>query len=93
MSSTARIGFAGLSHLGIVSSAAAAARGFSILAFDERPGLTGDLAAGSEGEGRLDLVLAGDEQTVDEVDPGCLDLDHHATGRGRQIRPFLHPQQ
>jgi len=46
MSSTARIGFAGLSHLGIVSSAAAAARGFSILAFDERPGLTGDLAAG-----------------------------------------------
>ena len=40
------IGFAGLSHLGIVYSAASAARGFSVVAFDDRPGLAGDLAAG-----------------------------------------------
>jgi UDPglucose 6-dehydrogenase len=39
------IGFAGLSHLGIVYSAASAARGFSVVAFDDRPGLVGELAA------------------------------------------------
>jgi UDPglucose 6-dehydrogenase len=46
MSSGARVGFAGLSHLGIVSGIAAAARGFSVLAFDERAGLSDQLAAG-----------------------------------------------
>jgi UDPglucose 6-dehydrogenase len=40
------IGFAGLSHLGIVYSAASAARGFQVLAFDDRPGLAADLSAG-----------------------------------------------
>ncbi len=40
------IAFAGLSHLGIVYSAASAARGFSVVAFDHRPGLAEDLAAG-----------------------------------------------
>jgi UDPglucose 6-dehydrogenase len=40
------IGFAGLSHLGIVYSAASAARGFSVVAFDDRPGLAEDLGAG-----------------------------------------------
>ena len=37
------IGFAGLSHLGIVYSIAAAARGFEVLAIDERPGACGRL--------------------------------------------------
>jgi UDPglucose 6-dehydrogenase len=46
MSETSTIGFAGLTHLGIVSSMAAAAHGFSVLAFDERPGVTEELAAG-----------------------------------------------
>src|ERR1700735_711274 len=40
------IGFAGLSHLGIVYSAASAARGFPVVAFDDRPGLAEDLSAG-----------------------------------------------
>ncbi len=39
MSDAETVGFAGLSHLGIVSSLAATARGFSVLAFDEKPTL------------------------------------------------------
>jgi UDPglucose 6-dehydrogenase len=41
-----RIGFSGLSHLGIVSSIAAAARGFAVTAFDQRAALANGLAAG-----------------------------------------------
>jgi UDPglucose 6-dehydrogenase len=41
------IGFAGLSHLGICYSLAAAARGFSVVAFDDRPGLADSLQAGA----------------------------------------------
>jgi len=41
------IGFAGLTHLGIVYSMAAAARGFSVLAFDERSSVTEALTLGS----------------------------------------------
>jgi UDPglucose 6-dehydrogenase len=44
MTGTNTIGFAGLSHLGIIYSAAAAVRGFSVLGFDERPGLADDLS-------------------------------------------------
>jgi len=40
------VGFAGLSHLGIVYSTASAARGFDVLAFDARPGLAESCAAG-----------------------------------------------
>jgi UDPglucose 6-dehydrogenase len=40
------IGFAGLSHLGIVYSAVAAAKGFPVIAFDPRPGVAADLDAG-----------------------------------------------
>ena len=40
------IGFAGLSHLGIVYSAASAARGLPVVAFDDRTGLVDDLDAG-----------------------------------------------
>ncbi len=47
MKSSNLIGFAGLSHLGIIYSMAAAARGFSVLAFDERPGLAEALALGN----------------------------------------------
>lgn len=46
MSSTPTIGFAGLSHLGIIYSTASAARGFDILAFDARPALADSIAAG-----------------------------------------------
>jgi UDPglucose 6-dehydrogenase len=49
-----QIGFAGLSHLGMVYSAASAARGFEVVAFDDRPELTADLAAG-----RLPVVEPG----------------------------------
>ena len=44
--SSAAVGFAGLSHLGIVSSLAAAARGFEVIAFDPRGGWCGELNAG-----------------------------------------------
>jgi UDPglucose 6-dehydrogenase len=44
------IGFAGLSHLGLVSSIATAAKGFSVLGFDSRTGLCSDL-----GQGKLPL--------------------------------------
>jgi UDPglucose 6-dehydrogenase len=38
------IGFAGLSHLGIIYSMASAARGFSVVAFDDRGDLAAELA-------------------------------------------------
>lgn len=40
------IGFAGLSHLGIVSTVAAASKGFDVLAYDPDPALGTELAAG-----------------------------------------------
>jgi UDPglucose 6-dehydrogenase len=40
------IGFAGLSHLGIVYSLATAAQGFEVVGFDSRPGLPDSLNAG-----------------------------------------------
>jgi UDPglucose 6-dehydrogenase len=40
------IGFAGLSHLGIVYSLATAAQGFEVVGFDPRPGLPEDLNVG-----------------------------------------------
>jgi UDPglucose 6-dehydrogenase len=40
------IGFLGMSHLGLVSAAAAAARGFDVLGFDEDPALVARLRAG-----------------------------------------------
>jgi UDPglucose 6-dehydrogenase len=46
MTNANTIGFAGLSHLGIIYSTATAARGLSVLGFDERPGLAEDLDAG-----------------------------------------------
>ena len=46
MSAKGLIGFAGLSHLGIIYSMASAARGFSVLAFDDRRDLTTDLSVG-----------------------------------------------
>jgi UDPglucose 6-dehydrogenase len=46
MKATNTIGFAGLSHLGIIYSMATAARGFSALAFDERDDLVQELTTG-----------------------------------------------
>jgi UDPglucose 6-dehydrogenase len=46
MSRSNPIGFAGLSHLGIIYSVASAARGFPILGFDGRDGLAESLNAG-----------------------------------------------
>lgn len=40
------IGFAGLSHLGLVSAAAAASKGFEVVGFDENAALCADLSAG-----------------------------------------------
>jgi UDPglucose 6-dehydrogenase len=40
------IGFAGLTHLGLVSAAAAAARGFQVVGFDPDEARVGELAAG-----------------------------------------------
>jgi len=40
------VGFAGLSHLGICYSLAAAARGFAVVAFDARPGVAESLQIG-----------------------------------------------
>jgi UDPglucose 6-dehydrogenase len=48
------IGFAGLSHLGIVSSIAAAAKGFDTIAFDPQEGVVMGLSAG-----RLPIVEPG----------------------------------
>ncbi len=39
-----KIGFAGLSHLGIVSSIATASKGFEVIAYDQRSDLCGELA-------------------------------------------------
>ena len=46
MTDQSLIGFAGLSHLGIVYSLATAARGFSVVAFDSHESLPKDLTAG-----------------------------------------------
>jgi len=46
MSETGNIAFAGLSHLGIIYSMAAAAHGYSVIAFDERRGVAEGLAGG-----------------------------------------------
>src|SRR5437867_4291743 len=40
------IGYAGLSHLGIVSSLAAAAKGFEVVAYDPKAALGAELSAG-----------------------------------------------
>lgn len=46
MTTAGTIGFAGLSHLGIVYSLATAAQGFDVIGFDSRPGLPENLSAG-----------------------------------------------
>src|SRR5690242_15545277 len=51
------VGFAGLSHLGIIYSMASAARGFPVVAADERQGLAADLS-----EGRFPIQEPGLEQ-------------------------------
>ena len=42
---------------------------------------TGKLAPGRERKGRLGLVLAGNDQRVEEIKPHCLDLGHDFAGR------------
>lgn len=46
MSASNIIGFAGLSHLGIIYSAATIAKGFPVVAFDARPGLALEISNG-----------------------------------------------
>jgi UDPglucose 6-dehydrogenase len=53
------IGFAGMSHLGLVTSIVAAAKGFGAVAFDPDASLTADLAAG-----RLPVFEPGLEATL-----------------------------
>lgn len=54
------IGFAGMTHLGLVSAAAAAAKGFPVVAYDPDPGRIEALAAGQLGmtEPGLDEIVA-----------------------------------
>ena len=61
------IGFAGLSHLGIVSSAAAAAKGFDVVAYDADPGLCAALTA----------------RRPPIVEPGLTELLHDVSSRIR----------
>lgn len=56
------IGYAGLSHLGLVSSAAAAAKGFEVVAYDPDPSLCGALIAG-----RLPVVEPGLPELMSSV--------------------------
>ena len=58
------IGFAGLTHLGLVSAAAAAARGFSVVGFDPDPGRVGAIASG-----RLPIVEPGLDALVRDQRP------------------------
>jgi UDPglucose 6-dehydrogenase len=46
VSASSTIGFAGLSHLGIIYSAATIAKGFPVVAFDARPGLALEISNG-----------------------------------------------
>jgi UDPglucose 6-dehydrogenase len=62
------IGYAGLSHLGIVSSAAAAARGFPVVAYDPDPALVAALR-----EGRLSVHEPGLPELL-QAATGCLTL-------------------
>jgi UDPglucose 6-dehydrogenase len=86
MSAPSTIGYAGLSHLGIVSSLASAARGHSVLAFDARPGLAENLAARHFplSEPRLEetyqanrerIRYTGDETALAQCDPVFITLD------------------
>jgi hypothetical protein len=51
----------------------------------------GDLVARRERERGLDLVLAGNEQAVHEIDPSCLDGHHHSQGFRFGIGALLDP--
>ncbi len=61
MTEASTIGFAGLSHLGTIYSMAAAARSFTVLAFDERRELTKEL-----GMRQFPIVEPGLEETARE---------------------------
>ncbi len=56
------IGFAGLSHLGIVSSVAAASKDFRVIAYDPKKSLVDDLKAG-----RLPLLEAGLAEALKKI--------------------------
>lgn len=55
-----RVAYAGMSHLGVCSAAAAASKGFNVVGFDPDPALTAGLAAGRTPvfEPGLDALLA-----------------------------------
>ncbi|MBM3777143.1 MAG: nucleotide sugar dehydrogenase [Acidimicrobiia bacterium] len=69
------IGFAGLSHLGLVSSAAAADRGFDVIGYDADAGLVRELADGRTAivePGLPDLLARTDERRRVTTDPAAL---------------------
>ena len=81
-----KIGFAGLSHLGIVSGISASSKGFNIVGFDSRKDLCGDLSEGklpiSEPsldnllrENRERLTFSDDPQKLNECDLVYFSLD------------------
>jgi len=61
------IGFAGLSHLGLASSIAAASKGFQVVAYDDNPQLTAALSRKElhVHEPDLDDLLAGSAQRIE----------------------------
>jgi UDPglucose 6-dehydrogenase len=95
-----RIGFAGLSHLGLVSSIATASTGFEVVAYDPDPGLCGNVSVGHlpAFEPGLAELLAGARSSLRvTADPtalrGCdviffaLDVPTDAEGRSDLVPP------
>src|SRR5580658_8831828 len=72
---SAVVGFAGMTHLGIVSTVAIAARGFAVIGYDENPDLVARLQAGEMPvvEPDLDgLAAQHSERIAFTADPGDL---------------------
>ncbi|MEW5984304.1 MAG: nucleotide sugar dehydrogenase [Acidobacteriota bacterium] len=75
------IGYAGLTHLGLVSSAAAASKGFDVVAFDPEPDLVARLQTG-----HMPVVEPGLPEMLDEQSTRItLTADPAALGRCRVV--------
>ena len=70
-----RVAFAGMTHLGLVSATATAAKGFAVLGFDRDAGLVERLRAGALPvlePGLADMLAANGERQSFSADPGAL---------------------
>jgi UDPglucose 6-dehydrogenase len=88
------IGYAGMTHLGLVSASAAAAQGFRTIAFDVDSTLIGRLKNGALpvnepglpeliGKHRTDLVFSADAGALGECDVICIAVDVPTDDQGR----------